>query len=216
MGMRGDYAKLDRIIKKVDRLGNTQHLRSLTDNLAEEAIDLVLECFRTETDPYGTPWAPKVFNDGRRVLVGKTTNLKRSWGRRAAIRRSDGRGFRIASSMIYAKWMQNGTGIYGPKRRRIRPINAKCLAFFAQGYVTTSTARSLRRYMSSAFKVNPRAAKASFNREMRSMKGSMIFARSVKGSPKRRMVPVGKTIPSAWRTAFIGTANEWFRHNFDK
>ena len=214
MGIRGDFRKLDRIIKKVERLSDTAHLRSLTDDLAEEAVDLVLECFRTETDPYGEKWPPKVFNDGRRVLIGKTTNLKRSWGRRSAIRRSDGRGFRIASSMIYAKWMQKGTGIYGPRKQRIKPVKAKCLAFFVQGYVSTASARNLRRYMSSAFAANPKAAKASFNREMRSMKGSMVFAKSVKGAPKRQMVPNKGDLPDSWRDAFVDTANEWFEHNF--
>lgn len=216
MAMRGDFTKLQQIIRKVERLSDSQHLRSLTDNLAEEAVDLVLECFATETDPYGKAWAPKVFSDGRQVLVGKTTNLKRSWGRRSAVRRSDGRGFRIASSMVYAKWMQGGTGIYGPKKKRIKPINAKCLAFFAEGYITKSSSRSLRKYMGSAFSANPKAAKSSFKREMQSKKGSVVLVNSVAGAPKRRMVPDKGDLPEAWKRAFVETANDWFAKNFRK
>lgn len=216
VALKGDLARLHKIVKKVEKLADVSAMKSLSDNLAEEAVDLVLECFATETDPYGNKWPPKVFGDGRSVLVGKTTNLKRSWGRRSAVRRSDGRGFRIASSMIYAKWMQKGTGIYGPRKRRIVPIRAKFLAFFVQGYVSLSSARSLRKSMSSAFSVNPKAAKKSYRSEMRRQKGSTMFLKSVKGAPQRKMVPDDGNLPASWSSAFVDTANDWFRANFEK
>jgi len=101
-------------------------MRSLTDNLAEEALDLVEERFASQTDPYGKRWPKKVFPDGRSVLVGKTTHLRRGWKQT----RSDGKGFRISPSVTYAKYTK-GTGLWGPSRKRIVPKTKKALAFSA-------------------------------------------------------------------------------------
>jgi hypothetical protein len=218
MGLRGDSAKLRKIVKQVERLSETSKLKQLSDNLAEEAVDLVIECFRTETDPYGNKWPPKVFGDGRQVLVGKTANLRRSWGRRSAVKRSDGRGFRIASSMLYAKWMQKGTGIYGPRKQRIKPIRANFLAFFAEGYVTKRSYNSARQAWASSITsaTTPAQARASFKKNVSGMKGSKMFLRSVKGAPQRKMVPDDGNLPASWSAAFVDTANDWFKANFEK
>lgn len=46
------------------------------------------------------------------------------------VRGSDGGvGVRIGSSLSYAKFVHDGTGIYGPSRRPIRPTRRKALAF---------------------------------------------------------------------------------------
>lgn len=210
MAIRGDIGRLKRHRDRVERLGSPESMRSLTNNMAEEALFLVEEVFAKETDPYGKRWPAKVFNDGRQVLVGKTKQLRGGWHRT----RSDGRGFRISSTAPYAKYHQGGTGIYGPSKHRIYPKHGKALAFFAEKYVTVQSARSLRKYMSSAFAVNPKAAKKALKKEL--SKGSTIMLRSVKGCPPRLMVPKKGKLPKAWGEALADVADEWFRKKFDK
>lgn len=180
MALRGDFAKFHRHVLRVERLGSPEKLKSLTDNLAEEAIDLILDGMARETDPYGKKHAPKVFNDGRAVLTGVSSKLRRGWKRT----RSDGKGFRVSPSAVYAKYHQEGTGIYGPKKRKIVPVNAKALRFTALG---------------------------------KTKKGNRtIFRRSVKGCPKRMMVPVKGRLPAEWGQAFIETCNDWFEAQFSR
>jgi hypothetical protein len=198
VALRGDFAKFRRHIGRVERLGSPDAMRRLTNNLAEEAISLVLEGFQNETDPYGNKWQRKVFKDGRQVLVGSTTRLRRGWKRV----RSDGRGFRISPSVIYAVYHQHGTGIYGPRKRRIEPTTKKVLSFKIQ----VPVARKARAGASPIVPVGKRAGR---------WRGQRIFLRSVKGCPKRLMVPRKGELPKAWSDAFIETSNEWFRHHFE-
>lgn len=92
-------------------------------SLAEEAIGLIKDGFRTQTNPYGEPWAPKVFPDGRGVLSGKTSRLKSGW----KVVRQDAEEVRVSPSVEYARYHQQGTGIYGPRKREIRPTKARAL-----------------------------------------------------------------------------------------
>lgn len=121
--VNGDFAKLQTWAKRIGEAGGEKCLRELADNLAEETLDLIAEGFQTETDPYGNKWKPKVFGDGRQVLVGKTTRLRRGWKRKKV----SARGFTVTASVDYAKHHQGGTGIYGPRRSPIVPVNAKAL-----------------------------------------------------------------------------------------
>jgi hypothetical protein len=45
--------------------------------VAEEALDLTLEGFRKQQNPYGEDWKPKKVDDGRSILIGKSVQLKR-------------------------------------------------------------------------------------------------------------------------------------------
>lgn len=106
-GVTGNgFAALDRMIRKVERAGSSQALRTLSNNLAEEVIELIGEGFERETDPYGKAWAPKRFPDGRQVLVGKTARLRRGWHRKSV----GPSGFTIAPSVKYARYQQHGRG----------------------------------------------------------------------------------------------------------
>lgn len=218
MAIKGNFSRFQRHIDRVDKLGQPGALKSLTDNLAEEACDLVLEGFATETDPYGKKWAPKVFGDGRSVLIGKTGNLKRSWGRRNAIKRSDGRGFRIAPSVVYAVYHQKGTGIYGPRKQPIVPTKGKFLAFTAEGYVTKKAYLGAKSAWAASItsSTNIKDAKASFRRNVSGLNSSKIFVRSVKGCKPRMMVPKEGDLPKAWNDAFVETCDVWFNKNFDQ
>jgi hypothetical protein len=131
MALKGDFAKLHKMVLKVQRLGQPEALQDLSDNLAEEAVDLVKGGFAAETDPYGKRWPNKVFGDGRQVLVGRSQQLRGGWHRT----RLDHKGFRISPSKSapYAKYHQGGTGIFGPRRSPIVPVRAKILRFTAYG-----------------------------------------------------------------------------------
>lgn len=70
---------------------------------------------------------------------------------------------RIGSSLAYARYVHEGTGIYGPRRRPIVPVTAKALKF--------EPGRSM----------GPRRRGASAG--ARGRRGGPVFAASVKGSP---------------------------------
>ncbi|MEN6535499.1 MAG: phage virion morphogenesis protein [Bryobacteraceae bacterium] len=84
-------------------------IEQLGMNLAEEAVDLVLQGFQKQANPYGEGWAAKKHPDGRSILVGKTTNLRRGWGRRAT--KIGKLRWRIAPGPTapYARYHQDGT-----------------------------------------------------------------------------------------------------------
>jgi phage gpG-like protein len=125
-GVTGDgFRTLDLWVKKIESVGSAQGLTELSDALAEEALDLVAEGFRKETDPYGKRWASKAISNGKPVLVGRTARLRRGWHRKA----SSARGFRIGPAVNYARHHQSGTGLYGPRKQPIRPTTKKALAW---------------------------------------------------------------------------------------
>jgi hypothetical protein len=212
VALTGDFAGLNGLIKRIEKIGKPAALERLSDNLAEQALDLIEEGFANERDPYGKPWAPKVFGDGRQILVGKSTQLRRGFHRKVVA----STGFRVGPSATakYAKWIQSGTGLYGPRKQKIRPINAKALIFYAEGFISLKVASSLRKYMSSAFAVNPRAAKKVFKRELG--KGSKMFVRTVKGMKPRKMVPEKGNLPASWGEAMRDIAEKWFESEFAK
>lgn len=140
--------------------------------LAEEAIELVRSGISDGRDPHGRRYRTLALRDGQPLR--DTGRLQASWHRK----RSGRDGFTIASSANYAIYHQLGTGIYGPKRRPIKPVKAKALSIPTPG-------------------------------------GTM-FRRSVKGTPKRRMVPSRGPLPAKWRRAFQETAQEALAIYFGK
>ncbi len=51
---------------------------------------------------------------------------------------------RVSSPLDYARFVHDGTGIYGPRRRPIRPKRAKMLAFRPKGGRTVVFAREVK------------------------------------------------------------------------
>ena len=80
-------------------------LKVISRNCAEETLNFVKDRFREEKDPYGKRWKPKQIPDGRKVLSGKTSNLKGGWH----VAKQSRRGFIIAPSVDYATFHQTGT-----------------------------------------------------------------------------------------------------------
>jgi phage gpG-like protein len=104
--LTGDFAKLEGWAKRIGDVGGAAKLKELSENLAEEALELVAQGFENERDPYGKKWQRKRFPDGRQVLVGKTARLRRGWHRKSVT----AQGFQIAPAVNYAKYHQNGRG----------------------------------------------------------------------------------------------------------
>jgi phage gpG-like protein len=94
--VRGNFGKLKgwrEALKKAPEL-----MVPISKDGAEELLGKVQDGFRAQADPYGAPWAPKKFDDGRAILVGKTTRLRRGWHVKAATRKR----FVISPSVDYA------------------------------------------------------------------------------------------------------------------
>lgn len=191
---------LTKLKKFRDKLANAPKLiEAIADNAAEAVNDLVAQCFADQANPYGEPWPDKVFDDGRAVLVGNTTRLRRSWH---VVKIGKGKR-RIAPNVNYASYHQRGTGIYGPHHHVIVPKTAKALAFYAAGYVTQSAAS--RVFSQGGMKA------------VRKMKGSTVVFRSVKGVPPRKMVPEkGRGLPAHWKAEIQASANEVIAKHFKK
>lgn len=73
-------------------------MSDLGEQMAEEAVDLIAEGFANQRDPYGQAWKPKKLDDGRSILVGKTTRLRRGWQKR----RTGHTTWQVSSSVEYA------------------------------------------------------------------------------------------------------------------
>jgi hypothetical protein len=196
VNLRGSTLSLRRYASKLRAVGSDTVLRRFADNLAEEGLDLIAEGFSTETNPYGARWRRKVFADGRQVLVGNTTRLRRGWHRKYIA----ANGFALAPSVNYAKYHQRGIGIYGPSRSRIEPIRAKALSFTVQRAVAhkSNAIVSVGRGRSHAWK------------------SQRVFFMSVEGAPPRLMFPVTKTLPQRWKRGFNSASKEFWTAYFAK
>jgi len=163
VGMSGDFAKLKKIAKMLNSAPSIQPI--LAKNLADETIELIKEGIDSRADPYGKPYKSLALRSGRPLQ--DTGGLKGSW-----FRKLSSKGFTVESAKSYTIYHQLGTGIYGPKRRRITPKKARGLRIPMRG-------------------------------------GRPIYAKSVAGTPQRKMIP-DRGLPSKWRRRLIGTTEEIF------
>lgn len=113
----GKLTAVEKFNRKLQRFADATD--AIADGVAEEAMDLIAEGFAGEKDPYGNKWADKVHDDGRSILVGKTTRLRRGWhvidggpGKRS-----------IAPNVEYAIYHQDGTNGRSADSTRVQPIN---------------------------------------------------------------------------------------------
>lgn len=77
---------------------------------------------------------------------------------------------RIGTNVTYARWVHDGTGIYGPRGTPIRPVRAQVLRWPVRG-----TSGSTRSRVPGRGRVLSKSAKPT----------AYAFARSVRGSPPR-------------------------------
>lgn len=83
-------------------------IKQITDSILKE-LD--------RNSPYNRKW--------RSFKGEKLTHLDKSWKKR-----KQGWGLRIYNAMPYAKWLAEGTGIYGPRGTPITPTKQKALKFY--------------------------------------------------------------------------------------
>lgn len=115
----GDFAALRDFEEKIRR--SPASLRRISVQLAEETIELIHEGHERQLDPYGKPWKPPVLRSGD--ALEDSGGMKNSWHRSHAKRES----FGVENAKAYAIFHQTGTGIYGPRRRRIYPLRKRAL-----------------------------------------------------------------------------------------
>ena len=121
--LSGDNPALARLIAQVGKLARKELLPRIVKNLQEEAIALVTEGFKAETDPYGSRWAPlaRARRRGGSIVLTNTARLRRSFTRLPAT--AD--GFRIGSNVGYGAHHQFGTR-WLPRRMMV-PIASRGL-----------------------------------------------------------------------------------------
>ena len=118
MADRDEIHKIDQLAAAMENTGAMLDVISKTQ--AEEALNLVRDGFRNETDPYGTAWEPKQAADGRKTLSGPTSRLKGGWH----VVSAGPTGFQIAPSVKYAAPHQKpktkpGGGLKRPRRMMV-------------------------------------------------------------------------------------------------
>jgi phage gpG-like protein len=175
--LTGDFAGLQR---KIDQLSKPEKaLAQVAEAMCDETLNLINECFASETDPYGKPWAPILLRSGK--ILQDRGGLAASWHRK----RVSVAGFRVGNGKSYASYHQTGTGIYGPHKTPIVPTSGKALAFSFHS-ATRVFGKGGKRLK------NPKAIMSS------------VVVRSVKGAPARKMIPDdGKPIPIAWKQRLV-------------
>lgn len=127
--LSGDFGGLTRFAKKIEKLSSPAALKALSRDLADEALNLAQDGFTKEQDPFGRPWFPKRYPDGRKILHGATGQLGRSFFKANVT--AD--GFQIGNRAKHAAFVQKGTGIYGPSHKPIVPKTGKALRFRGPG-----------------------------------------------------------------------------------
>jgi len=135
----GEFAELQRFADRIEKMPRA--LVTVSEQLAEETIELIREGFESSTDPDGNPWKPPLLRDGK--PLEDTGGLKSSWHRKFAV----AHGFGVANAKSYAIHNQRGTGIYGPRHKRIYPITARALRLGKTGLYARSVAGAPARKM---------------------------------------------------------------------
>jgi hypothetical protein len=87
----------------------------------------------------------RVQRAARRRINSRSGDLARSIEVDTVRGPDGGVGVRVGSSLSYARFVHDGTGIYGPRGRPIRPTRGKALAFTgAGGSVVVASVRGQR------------------------------------------------------------------------
>lgn len=70
-----------------------------------ELLRLTKATFKNQADPHGTKWKPKKRKDGRKILHGKSGDLRRLWKAEEKSRQN----WSVVSETPYFKYHQDGT-----------------------------------------------------------------------------------------------------------
>lgn len=121
----GDFAVLERFEARLNAAPKA--FETVKKNLAEETVDLVRGTFEKSSDPYGERWEPLKVRSGK--PLEDTGGLKGSYHPQIT---AD--GFSVGSGKDYAGYHQDGTGVYGRHKSKIRPEKAKALRIPGVGF----------------------------------------------------------------------------------
>lgn len=87
--------------------------------------------------------ADRVVNRAKQLSPVHTGRLRSSITREVVVTAS-GPVARAGTNVEYARWVHEGTGIYGPRGQPIRPVRAKVLVFTPKGANRPVFARQVR------------------------------------------------------------------------
>lgn len=121
MDIRGDFARLNRLILTVGRMAQPAWRTGLARNVAEVALGQIATSFEQERDPYDKPWDKSL----RANLEGGQTLSDTGRLRRSFTYSANPRGFIVGTNVQYAAIHQYGG--------TIRPKRAKYLRFRLAG-----------------------------------------------------------------------------------
>lgn len=116
-GIRGDFGELEKLIKKMDELSQPAFRRALSQNVSEEAIDLVKDEFETGVGPYGKAWPAPVMRLGNKGIVPLSASgrLRNSFH----VAEVSPHRFTIETNVIYASTHQYGATIRAKNWRTV-------------------------------------------------------------------------------------------------
>lgn len=116
MAVRGDFKKLGELIRSMKRL-KASGMKRVTQQVGNEALALVLECFVLETSPFGEKWkqSQRARRDG-----GKTLQDTRRLHNSINLRVTGKDSFRIATNVKYARIHNEGGDIKRKERLQRR------------------------------------------------------------------------------------------------
>lgn len=100
--MASSTAAFDVMLGEISELASHNTLDRISRSLQAEALKLVADGFRKQSDPYGVPWAPLKSRKGR--ILQDTGRLRASFAPGAV----GPNGFTIGSNVEYAAVHQNG------------------------------------------------------------------------------------------------------------
>lgn len=127
--LTGDLDALTDFGEAIGQIGGPSAQAALGRALGDEAVKMTELGFARQQDPYGVPWPNKFHPDGRKTLDGATHKLAKSF----SVRASGAWGAIIGSNLSRSRFQQSGTGLYGPRRSRIRSTSGKVMAFRGAG-----------------------------------------------------------------------------------
>lgn len=113
MGIRGDFAGLSDLQRRIAVLGTPSARADLNAALAETVRTLILEEFDASSGPYGAPWLSLRRRSGKPLL--DTGRLRSSFNGDG----SDAKSFRFGTDVVYAGVHQYGTATV--PQRQIMP-----------------------------------------------------------------------------------------------
>lgn len=116
MGIRGDFARLNRLILTVERMSRPAWRAGLARNVAETALEQIATSFERERDPWDRPWDKSL----RASLEGGQTLSDTGRLRRSFTYRATDRGFSVGTNVRYAATHQYGATIRRKRAKYLR------------------------------------------------------------------------------------------------